>query len=57
MPATTLAIHVGPSAINWTVVNCDFKILDWDSRIWWNKTSKITTYDTINLVNVLNVIF
>ncbi|KAK1132399.1 hypothetical protein K0M31_016508 [Melipona bicolor] len=50
MPATTLAIHVGPSAINWTVVNCDFKILDWDSRVWQNGTSKITTYDTINLI-------
>lgn len=54
MPATTLAIHVGPSAINWTVVNCDFKILDWDSRVWRNETSKITTCDTINLVNGLN---
>ncbi|XP_043512276.1 uncharacterized protein LOC122529857 isoform X2 [Frieseomelitta varia] len=50
MPATTLAIHVGPSAINWTVVNCDFKILDWDSRVWRNETSNITTYDTINLI-------
>ncbi|KOX78196.1 Transcription elongation factor, mitochondrial [Melipona quadrifasciata] len=50
MPATTLAIHVGPSAINWTVVNSDFKILDWDSRVWQNGTSKITTYDTINLI-------
>ncbi|CAD1478950.1 unnamed protein product, partial [Heterotrigona itama] len=50
MPATTLALHVGPFAINWIVVNCDFKILDWDSRVWQNETSKITTYDIINLV-------
>lgn len=54
MPATLLGIHVGPTAITWSLVDCDFNVLAWDSIIWQNNSLK---YDIINLVNILNLIF
>lgn len=57
MPEMILGIHVGPNAISWTLLNSNFKILNWDCFVWRNKTSKITTYDIISLVNILNLIF
>lgn len=50
MPATILGIYVGPTAINWTLVDRDFNVLDWNSIIWQNNTSK---YDIINSVPLL----
>lgn len=57
MPQMILGIHVGPNAISWTLLNSNFKILNWDCLVWRNKTSKITTYDIISSVNILNLIF
>lgn len=54
MPAKLLGIHVGPTAITWSLVDCDFNVLAWDSIIWRNKSLK---YDIINSVNILNLIF
>ncbi|XP_061936036.1 uncharacterized protein LOC107992434 isoform X2 [Apis cerana] len=48
MPQMILGIHVGPNAISWTLLNSNFKILNWDCLVWRNKTSKITTYDIIS---------
>lgn len=54
MPATMLGIYVGPTAITWTLVDCDFNVLAWNSIIWWNNSLK---YDIINSVNMLNLTF
>ncbi|XP_068967611.1 uncharacterized protein [Bombus flavifrons] len=47
MPATLLGIYVGPTAITWSLVDCDFNVLAWDSIIWQNNSLK---YDIINSV-------
>lgn len=57
MPQMILGINVGPNAISWTLLNSNFHILNWDCFVWRNKISKITIYDIISLVNILNLIF
>ncbi|XP_043591319.1 uncharacterized protein LOC122571525 isoform X2 [Bombus pyrosoma] len=47
MPETILGIYVGPTTINWTLVDRDFNVLVWDSIIWQNNSLK---YDIINSV-------
>ncbi|XP_076753418.1 uncharacterized protein LOC143424913 [Xylocopa sonorina] len=51
MPKTILGIHVGSNAITWTLLNCDFKILDWDCLCWHNQTTDINTFNLINLAS------
>lgn len=50
MPKTILGIHVGPTAITWTLINSNCQVLDWDCIIWRNQLSKINTFDLINLI-------
>ncbi|XP_060818574.1 uncharacterized protein LOC132908527 [Bombus pascuorum] len=50
MPAKILGINVGPTAITWTLIDCNFNVLVWDSRIWWSNSLE---YDIINSVPLL----
>ncbi|XP_071858864.1 uncharacterized protein [Bombus fervidus] len=50
MPAKILGINVGPTAITWALVDCDFNVLVWDSIIW---QSNSLAYDVINSVPLL----
>lgn len=51
MPKTILGIHVGPTAITWTLMNSNCQVLDWDCIVWRDKFSKMNTYDLINLTS------
>ncbi|XP_076281654.1 uncharacterized protein LOC143209620 [Lasioglossum baleicum] len=50
MVKTTLAVHVGPTILSWSFVDCNFNLLDWNWHVWSGEKVKSRTFDLLNLV-------
>ncbi|XP_017885791.1 uncharacterized protein LOC108628400 [Ceratina calcarata] len=51
IPKTILAIHVGPTAITWTLIDSNCKVLDCDCIVWRDQSSNVNAFDLISLAS------
>ncbi|XP_053977782.1 uncharacterized protein LOC128875860 [Hylaeus volcanicus] len=50
MPKTTLGIHIGPTLISWTLVDCNLNVLVWNYKHWHGIGPRKNSYNIIKLV-------